>query len=592
MAYLYMFGRLWHYAGREKWKILAYLFLHLISQLGVLAQPYAFAQVFNVLQRNEPDLIRQVIFWLGMYVLFFFVFNIFHRLARFIERRVAYRCRQRFINEMYTRLYHLPMKWHSDHHSGNTINRVNVASTGLSDFGQNQYNYVEYFMQFWGPLIILIGISYETSLMALGITLVTMFIIYRFDKILVPIFREKNEVLHNFSATFFDYVSNIKTIITLRLGKQTAQELDQKFGLFYPHLTRELQWNQVKCFLVSFCVLLLEVGVIFYYIWRQEQLGLPIMIGTVAAVFQYLRQLSGTYFDIAGNYYDIVRWQTDFQSIQPIVEAYAHLDGSSEQALPRWNKIAISRLNFSYNGGKKQLQDVSLELTAQAKIALVGESGSGKSTVLNVLRGLYEAPEARLRVDGRDYQGVSVLAGITTLVPQDPEIFENTILYNISVGIRANPPDITEAVNVACFDKVLARLPLGLHTDIREKGVNLSGGEKQRLALARGIFAAKNSSILLLDEPTSSVDAHNELIIYENIFRKYQDRCVVSSVHRLHLLDLFDMVYVFEYGKVVQRGTFRELCSQEGSFAKLWRRYQREMSKEAEERQIEAVKLE
>jgi ABC-type multidrug transport system fused ATPase/permease subunit len=146
-------------------------------------------------------------------------------------------------------------------------------------------------------------------------------------------------------------------------------------------------------------------------------------------------------------------------------------------------------------------------------------------------------------------------------------------------------------VNAACFDKVLVRLPLGLNTDIREKGVNLSGGEKQRLALARGIFAAKNSSILLLDEPTSSVDAHNELVIYENIFRKYQDRCVVSSVHRLHLLDLFDMVYVFEHGKVVQRGTFRELRRQEGPFANLWRRYQRETSKEVEERQIEMVRL-
>jgi ABC-type multidrug transport system fused ATPase/permease subunit len=119
-------------------------------------------------------------------------------------------------------------------------------------------------------------------------------------------------------------------------------------------------------------------------------------------------------------------------------------------------------------------------------------------------------------------------------------------------------------------------MPEGLNTDIREKGVNLSGGEKQRLALARGILAAKNSSILLLDEPTSSVDAHNELLIYEQIFRTFHDKCILSSIHRLHLLDLFDYVYVMGQGQIVQQGTFEELRRQPGLFAVLWKKYQRE----------------
>jgi ABC-type multidrug transport system fused ATPase/permease subunit len=137
-------------------------------------------------------------------------------------------------------------------------------------------------------------------------------------------------------------------------------------------------------------------------------------------------------------------------------------------------------------------------------------------------------------------------------------------------------------MELARFTPVLQRMPHGLNTDIREKGVNLSGGEKQRLALARGILATKDSSILLLDEPTSSVDAQNELLIYKNIFREYHHKCIISSIHRLHLLDMFDKVYVLDHGKIVQQGSFRELRSQPGSFARLWEHYQRKMTEQNE----------
>jgi len=578
MAYLYMFRHVWHYAGKERWKIIVYIICHVCSTTGELLQPYAFAQVFNVLQRNEADLLVQVLQWIGVYGLGFLIFEVFHRIARFMERRVAFRSRQRFTTDMYTRLYHLPMKWHTDYHSGNIINRVMIAGAGLSEFGQRQYNYINKFVRFWGPLVILYGISYEISLIAVGLLLLTTLVIVRFDAILVPIVRAQNEVLHQFSATFFDYVSNIKTILTLRLGSQTERELDHKFGKFYPELTGELMWNQTKCFVVSLCILLLEAGIMLYYIWRQQQLRMPIMIGTVAAIFQYLRQLSDAYGWFAGHYYDIVRWKTDFQTVQPILEAYEEHHTPDEGKLAAWNCIQIAQLNFSYNDGRQELQEVALHLTSTAKIALVGESGSGKSTILNILRGLYDAPEAHVKIDGQHYQGLSALSAVTTLVPQDPEIFENTLLYNISVGIPVNQQELDMAMELARFTPVLQRMPDGLSTDIREKGVNLSGGEKQRLALARGILAAKNSSILLLDEPTSSVDTHNELLIYEHIFRTFQDKCILSSIHRLHLLDLFDYVYVMDQGQIVQQGTFEELRSQSGPFAMLWKKYQREIS--------------
>jgi ABC-type bacteriocin/lantibiotic exporter with double-glycine peptidase domain len=209
------------------------------------------------------------------------------------------------------------------------------------------------------------------------------------------------------------------------------------------------------------------------------------------------------------------------------------------------------------------------------KIALVGESGSGKSSLLAVLCGLYEPQNVELDIDGKYFDTLSPLFNITTLILQESEIFENTINYNLTIGGTYSEEKILEAIQLACFDKVLDTLPNGLHTDVREKGVTLSGGERQRLALARGILAASNSSIILMDEPTSSMDTHNEILIYDNLLSHYHDKTVISSVHHLHLLNRFDSVIVMDKGCIVQTGTFEDLKNQHGTLQSLWYKYKK-----------------
>ncbi len=155
-------------------------------------------------------------------------------------------------------------------------------------------------------------------------------------------------------------------------------------------------------------------------------------------------------------------------------------------------------------------------------------------------------------------------------MPQDPEIFENTILYNITLGLEFGEDEITKACQAAQFERVVQNLPHGFDTHIQEKGVNLSGGQKQRLALARGILAAKTSDLVLLDEPTSSIDPRTERNIYENLFECFKDKTVISSLHRLHLLHYFDYVYILKDGFVVDSGTFEELRRYSLVFKELW----------------------
>ena len=125
-----------------------------------------------------------------------------------------------------------------------------------------------------------------------------------------------------------------------------------------------------------------------------------------------------------------------------------------------------------------------------------------------------------------------ILGGV--VFPQEPEIFENTIEYNITLGLPFEESDILQVCDVAQFTDVIKQLPNGLQSNIQEKGVNLSGGQKQRLALARGVLAARSSQIILLDEPTSSVDPKTEVLIYQQLFKEFEGKAVLSTLHRLH----------------------------------------------------------
>ena len=153
------------------------------------------------------------------------------------------------------------------------------------------------------------------------------------------------------------------------------------------------------------------------------------------------------------------------------------------------------------------LADISFEIKKGEFVAIMGPSGSGKSTMLSLLRGLVKPESGEVSIDGKlTKQGFEMIKHTVTLIPQDPEIFNNTIEYNITMNIPTENKDLKKAIEMSQFREVVERLPNKLQTNVLEKGVSLSGGEKQRLALARGLLAAKDSDIVLLDEPTSSVE--------------------------------------------------------------------------------------
>ncbi len=572
--YLFLIGQAWRFgAGKRSHMILFYI-LFFFANLAITAQPWIFGQTLNILQTGGADLFERIWPWFILYGAMIFVFWSFHGPARVIERCFGFHVKQQFFAQHYRAVTELPLSWHRDHHSGEVINRIQKAGNGLYMFSQAQFMYFETCIRFVGAIIMLAVVSPLVATLAVTGALLIMAMISRFDKKLILLIRAENKADHYFASGLFDFISNINTLITLRLAPLTQHELARRIaGIFVP-LRESIKLNETKWFCFMMMVVTLEAVIMLSFIYHQLTLTAAVMIGTLVTVFQYFRQINDVFVRFAIYYQELIRYRVDLQAIAPITEAAAQLMAAHTHPLPeKWKNITLQNLSFSYDDGEQMtLSNLNVNLPRGARIALVGESGAGKSSLLAVLRGIYPA-EADISVDYHPGE-LATLADGSTLIPQDAEIFESSIAENITMGVGDQDARMIRAAEIAEFASVAAMLPQSYATDIREKGVNLSGGQKQRLALARGLFSAADSSILLLDEPTSSVDAGTELRIFQNLFAAYPETTIVASLHRLHLLPRFDYIYVMEGGKIVEEGRFDDLVARKGALKKFWDKYE------------------
>jgi ABC-type multidrug transport system fused ATPase/permease subunit len=179
---------------------------------------------------------------------------------------------------------------------------------------------------------------------------------------------------------------------------------------------------------------------------------------------------------------------------------------------------------------------------------------------------LVDAERISIAVDGTPHSHLKHLGAISLLLPQDPAVFESSVRENVTMGLPYRQSDIERACDLAGLTPVIAQLPQGWGSLISERGLNLSGGQKQRLALARGLLAARDVGLILLDEATSSVDPSTEADIYDRVMTAFAGACIVSSVHRLHLLARFDTVILMEHGRIIDSGTPGEVKQRRPEF--------------------------
>jgi ATP-binding cassette subfamily B protein len=234
--------------------------------------------------------------------------------------------------------------------------------------------------------------------------------------------------------------------------------------------------------------------------------------------------------------------------------------------------IRFENVDFSYDGIRPILQDVSFEVPPGKKVAVVGSSGSGKSTLARLLFRFYDVDRGRILVDGQDIRAVtqaSVRAAIG-VVPQDTVLFNDTIYYNVAYGRpEATRAEIENAARVAHIAEFIERLPDKWETTVGERGLKLSGGEKQRVSIARTLL--KHPPILVFDEATAALDSRTEKSIQAELVEIARNHTTLVIAHRLSTIVDADEILVLDHGRIVERGSFRELLAREGKFAEMWR---------------------
>lgn len=247
----------------------------------------------------------------------------------------------------------------------------------------------------------------------------------------------------------------------------------------------------------------------------------------------------------------------------------------SPQALPQGCDIAVNAVSFSYDGTRNALEDISLTIKEGEKVAFVGPSGSGKSTLANIIARFFDPQQGTVEIGGVDVKSIpkDQLMDTVSFVFQNSRLLKASILDNIRMGKpQASRAEIMEAIRIAQCQDIIDKFSQGVDTIIGSQGVYLSGGEQQRLIIARAIL--KNAPILILDEATAFADPDNEVRVQKALSALSVNKTVIMIAHRLSTVRTADCIYVLENGQIAESGKPDDLLQAQGLFARMWASYQ------------------
>jgi ATP-binding cassette subfamily B protein len=571
VSMLELYSSVWRFAAGGRARYLLALLLLVGSQVVKLLVPWLAGRAIDTVQTSGTEHIVQAGLITASIFLVYVLAWTMHGPGRILERNVGLRVREAVADALYAKLASLPLAWHQAHHSGDMQQRAHQASAALADFTQSQFLYLQNLVNVIGPLIALSLMSLWTGTIAIVGYVAVAFVIIRFDRRLVRLVHRQNVLERRYAVRLLDFLGNISTVLSLGLQNVSRRLVGERLAEVFVPARQLIAWTEAKWCAVDLLTVALSWSLVGVYVWRQRSdaaAGAPLLLGGVFMVYQYAQQAGGVIGAMAANLQNFSRFKTDYASAEPIWNA-AEPSFEGAPVKQDWSVIRARNVEFTYvraDGSRAGIRDIDVTLRRGDRVALIGPSGGGKSTLLRVLAGLYDPQRVQYEVDGEAAERVRHLGSISTLIPQESEIFEATLRENLTFGAAYPDAEIERVASLSVLDAVAASLPQQWNMPLSERGINLSGGQRQRLSLARGLLAGARSSMLLLDEPTSALDQATEATVFERLREGLPDTCLIASIHRLSALIYFNRVIVMAEGRIVDAGTVAEILERQPAF--------------------------
>ena len=382
------------------------------------------------------------------------------------------------------------------------------------------------------------------------------------------LYKIKEKILNSEELLNHYLVRGFMEMLIFRMSKQFPNEIKKTNNAKESIVSAKVKMNMIhEAFFTIFALLvaMLDIGILFYA-WKTQNL-------TVGSVVALIALIENAYTPIAIFNVLYVQYKLDKASYKRFEEFLGLKDDDQLRNGNAINadvgEIAIKNLSFQY-GERKIIDDLSLSIKKGEKIAFVGESGSGKSTLIKILLGLLKYNHGKVRLGDMELSGICLnnLYDRVSYLSQDAPVFGGTIKENLVFEKKVSEEQMLGALSEVQLSHLVENLAEGLNTEIGEKGTCLSGGEKQRLALARLWF--EDSELVILDEATSAMDNLTEENVMKSVMQKMKDKTVIAIAHRLNSIAGFDRIILFREGKIVGQGTFEELLRTDSYFMDLY----------------------